>query len=165
LVSRILEGAKEVGAQGEELFLADLKIGECDGCDSCWKSGRCVQDDDMSHLYSRIPDFDAFVFGTPLYWYGPTALMKVFMDRLYWFCGGRNQGRLEGKEAALAIVFEEKDPQAARPTIEMFRLSFSYLKWSFREPLIVPGVGAKGEILKQPEFLERALTLGREMAR
>jgi len=165
LVSRILEGARSGGARCEELFLSDLKIGECDGCNLCWKSGACLQDDDMKDLYPKIPTFDALVFGTPLYWYGPTAVMKTFMDRLYYFCGGKNQGLLEGKEAALVVVFEEEDPKAADATVEMFRRSFDYLKWGFRHPLIVPGVGAKGGILKKPEVLADAFALGQDLGR
>jgi len=32
LISKILEGAKSEGAEGEILFLGDLTIRECDGC-------------------------------------------------------------------------------------------------------------------------------------
>jgi len=96
---------------------------------------------------------------------GPTALMKAFLDRLYYFCGGKYQGLLEGKEAALVVVFEEGNPEAADATVEMFRRSFAYLKWSFRCQLIVPGVGAKGDILKKPQVIADAFALGQDLAR
>lgn len=79
LVSKILEGAKRAGALTEQLNLPDLKVGECIGCNLCWKRGECQQDDDMKHLYPKIAGSDCLVFGTPLYWYGPTALMKGFL--------------------------------------------------------------------------------------
>lgn len=165
LISKILEGAREAGAYCEEILLSDLKIAECDGCNLCWKSGVCPQGDDMEGLYSRLLDFDCFVFGTPLYWYGPTALMKAFWDRLYYYCGGEQRGKIEGREAALVVVFEEEDPQAANATLEMFQRSFEYLKWRLRHRLIVPGVGAKGEIWKKAKEMEEAYTLGQDLAR
>jgi multimeric flavodoxin WrbA len=30
----------------------------------------------MNTLYPTIIESDAIIFGTPVYWYGPTALMK-----------------------------------------------------------------------------------------
>jgi len=165
LVSKILEGAKSAGAWTERLSLPDLKIGECIGCDLCWKSGTCQQDDDMKHLYPKIADSDCLVFGTPLYWYGPTALMKAFLDRFYYYCGGEQQGLLKGKEAVLAVVYEEIDPHAADATLEMFRRSFDYLGMNFRHRLIVPGVGAKGDIWKKAERIEEACSLGQDLTR
>lgn len=119
----------------------------------------------MKDLYPRIPTFDAFVFATPLYWYGPTALMKAFLDRLYYFCGSTHQDLLKGKEAALAVVLEEEDEKAADATVEMFRRSFQYLRWNLRRTLIVPGVGAKGDILKKPKILRTAFAVGQDLGR
>ena len=165
LVSKILEGAKGEGALCEELFLKDLKIEECDGCDACWRAGECQQPDDMRGLYPKINAADCFIFGTPIYWYGPTSLMKSFLDRFYYYCGGAHQGRLRGKSAALVLVFEEEDPGAANATLEMFQRSFDYLGIHLRHRLIVPGVGPKGAIWKKTQTIEEAFALGQSLAR
>lgn len=165
LVSKILEGAKGEGALCEELFLKDLKIEECDGCDLCWSEGDCQQADDMRGLYPKINTVDWFIFGTPIYWYGPTSLMKSFLDRFYYYCGGEHQGKMRGKSAALVLVFEEKDPAAANATLEMFQRSFDYLGIHLRHRLIVPGVGPKGAIWKKTQTIEEAFALGQSLAR
>ena len=36
LVSRILEGARDAGAEAETVLLGDLTVQECDGCHACW---------------------------------------------------------------------------------------------------------------------------------
>ena len=77
LVSRILEGAAAEGAAAETLFLGDLDIRECDGCHICWKGRQCSKKDDMNKIYPKIIQSDIIVFGTPVYWYGPTALRNV----------------------------------------------------------------------------------------
>lgn len=84
LVSRILEGAKKEGAATEIIFLNDLTIRECDGCHVCWKGRKCSKKDDMNNIYPKIIQSDVIIFGTPVYWYGPTALMKGIQ---YSFCG------------------------------------------------------------------------------
>jgi multimeric flavodoxin WrbA len=165
LVSKILEGAKNAGALTERIDLSDLKIGECNGCEACWQRGTCVQDDDMQALYQKISASDCLVLGTPIYWYGPTALMKGFLDRFYLYCGGEQKGKLKGKEGVLVLVFEEDDPQAAEATLEMFGRSFDYLGMSFDHRLIVPGVGPKGAIWKKTERIEEAYILGQNLNR
>ncbi|MFQ5712230.1 MAG: flavodoxin family protein, partial [Candidatus Geothermarchaeales archaeon] len=42
---------------------------------------RCVVDDDMRGIYPKLAGADVLIFGTPLYWYGPTGKMKLMMDR------------------------------------------------------------------------------------
>jgi len=79
LVSTILDGAKAEGADIETLFLGDLDIRECYGCHSCWKGRHCSKKDDMNVIYPKIIQSDIIIFGTPVYWYGPTALMKCFI--------------------------------------------------------------------------------------
>ena len=81
LLSKILESAKDNGATTDLIFLNDLVIKECDGCHSCWKSNECSKNDDMNNVYPMIIGCDVIIFGTPVYWYGPTALMKAFLDR------------------------------------------------------------------------------------
>ncbi len=85
LVSRIAEGAASVAAAVEMVRLGDLHIRECDGCHACWRGRPCSKDDDMRPLYEKIAACDVLVFATPVYWYGPTALMKAFVDRFVYF--------------------------------------------------------------------------------
>jgi hypothetical protein len=95
LVSRILEGAEKQGAAAETIFLNDLNIRECNGCHACWRGKRCSKKDDMRDIYPKIIESDVIVFGTPVYWYGPTALMKGFMDRFVYFNCPENRKKSE----------------------------------------------------------------------
>jgi multimeric flavodoxin WrbA len=49
--------------------------------------GNCVQKDDLSPLLKELKDYDAFVFGTPIYWYHVNPLLKILIDRLYCYYG------------------------------------------------------------------------------
>ena len=164
LVSKIAEGAQAAGAQVEVVRLGELQIRECDGCHACWRGRPCSKNDDMRLLYPKIAASETIVFGTPVYWYGPTALMKAFIDRFVYFNNEANRPMVRGKRAAVAIVLEETHEQTWRPVIEFFEKSLGYLEMKPAGTIVVGGVGEKGAILKQPQRLEEAYRLGAELA-
>ncbi|HVN96082.1 MAG TPA: flavodoxin family protein [Syntrophorhabdaceae bacterium] len=161
LVARVLEGAHEAGAQTETVFLNEARIEECDGCHACWKTGTCKRKDDMNDLYPKIIGSDVIVFGTPVYWYGPTALMKGFIDRFVYFNCPENRTKIRCKRAVLAVPFEENDPDTALPLVEFFNKSLGYLEMSIVGRLIVPGVTVRGEIAKKTDCMREAYELGK----
>jgi multimeric flavodoxin WrbA len=164
LVRRLAEGAASKGAQVDTIWLAGLNIRECDGCHVCWKGRHCSKDDDMLNIYRKIIDSDAIVFGTPVYWYGPTALMKALIDRFVYFNCPDNRARIRGKKACLAIPFEEENPETARPVVEFFEKSLGYLEMNLIGGIIVGGVSARGDILKKQDRLNEAYELGKRLA-
>ena len=166
LAAAVLDGAQEAGLQTEAIALRKLTITPCIGCEKCWQDDRpCIFDDDMTALYEKIRGADILLLATPVYWYGPTTLMKTFMDRLVVL--NRPQGRplIEGKSAVIAVAYEEEGPTAAEPLIRMFELSFEYLKVPLVGRIIVAGVGPKGAVLEKPEALAQAREIGRMLGR
>lgn len=164
LAGRVLDGARDSGLETETVALRKLKIRPCTGCEKCWSKGQpCVFKDDMSLLYDTIAGSDVLLFATPVYWYGPTAIMKAFIDRFVTF--NRPQGRplIEGKGAILVTAYEEEGPTAADPLVRMFELSFDYLGLRFVDRIVVDGVGPKGAVLGKAEALERAYNVGRRL--
>jgi multimeric flavodoxin WrbA len=164
MVLGLLEGAKACGAESEIVFLGDLDIAECNGCLACWKTGRCAKNDDMNKLYDLIALSDAIVFGTPVYWYGPTALMKAFLDRFVYFNCPENRGKVKNKDTALIIPFEEDDPRAADLVIALFEKSFAYLEMNFVGTVIAPGLLHKGEVANKPPVMQQTVELGKKLA-
>jgi multimeric flavodoxin WrbA len=165
LVERLLEGVETEGGVGEMLFLADLTIKECNGCHGCWKTGRCSKKDDMSRVYERIEESDAIVFGTPVYWYGPTALMKGFVDRFVYFNCPENRHGTRGKKAALVVPFEEDDLKTSAPLVDFFQRSLGYLEMDLVGQILVPGVTLKGEVRRKTGPMEEAFELGRRLGK
>jgi multimeric flavodoxin WrbA len=160
LLEKLLEGAKSKGADTEMIILNGKKIIECDGGHACWKTGKCTKKDDMSDFYEIIAASDAIVFATPVYWYGPTALMKAFLDRFVFFNGVNTKKMIEGKSAVVLTALEQDDPKGARLLIEMFRLSLDWMGMKYAGELIAHGVYKKGDILKREDYLKKAYELG-----
>jgi multimeric flavodoxin WrbA len=165
LVASILEGAQKEGAKTEVVFLNDLHIAECDGCHVCWNAKPCKKKDDMNGLYPKIIESDVIIFGTPVYWYGPTALMKGFIDRFVYFNCPENKLKIKGKDSVLAVPFEEENPDTATPLITFFEKSLNYLEMNIAGKIIVPGVTLKGEIVKKNNRMKEAFELGRRLAK
>lgn len=165
LVSRILDGAKEEGAETEILFINDLDIRECDGCHNCWKGRRCSKKDDMNVIYPKIIESDVVIFGTPVYWYGPTALMKCFIDRFVYFNCPENRSKIKGKAAVLAVPFEEDNIKTADLLIRFFAKSLGYLEMKIIGKILSPGVSARGDILKREGVLKKGYQLGKRISK
>jgi len=163
LVSKIAEGAKAKGARVEELFLGDLTVTECDGCHRCWQDSVCSKNDDMLSIYPKISQSDALIFGTPVYWYGPTGLMKLFVDRFVYFNSPANRDKIRGKSAVIAVPFEEETCETAGLLLEFFEKSLAYLEMKLVGKILVPGVSDKGDILQKPEILKQAHELGQSL--
>jgi multimeric flavodoxin WrbA len=98
------------------------------------------------------------VFGTPLYWYGPTAMMKLLVDRLRPFIVSK---KLKGKKAILVVPSEEgKD--ACNALVEMFEASFAYLGVDIIGKIFAKAY-EKAEVEDQPQALKEAFALGESL--
>jgi multimeric flavodoxin WrbA len=165
LAGAVLEGAARAGAETESFALRALRVHPCTGCECCWKRGRpCIFKDDGALLYDAIARSDVLLFATPVYWYGPTAIMKAFIDRLVVF--NRPQGRplIEGKDALLVSAWEETGMEAAEPLLRLFEMSFRYLGLRFIDRLLIDAAGPKGIVRDMPGVLDRAREVGRRLA-
>jgi len=88
LLKKALEGAASQGAETEFIQLNELNMKGCQSCFSCKKRGgksygKCALKDDMTPLYGKIEQADAFFVGSPIYFGAITSELKMFMDRLF----------------------------------------------------------------------------------
>ncbi len=83
IVEPLLEGARQAGAQAEEVFLIEKDIKHCRGCFTCWSKtpGKCVINDDMGGLMDLFLESDYVGLATPVYGMLMTGLLKNFTDR------------------------------------------------------------------------------------
>ena len=157
LVDQILRGSESKGTSIEKLYLYEYEIGPCLDCRKCKKGlCECSLRDEMSHFYPKLENADVIVFGTPVYWYGPSGKMKLLIDRLRPYIAN---GKLKGKKGAIVIPSEE-GPGCCGPVTEMFRMSFECLGMAL-EGCILAKAYEKGEVGKNTEEMERAYQLGR----
>jgi len=83
MLQPLLEGMQEAGVKTELINLGELKINHCLGCFSCWfkTPGECVIKDDVALVLEKMSNADLIIYGTPLYVFAMTGLMKNLLDR------------------------------------------------------------------------------------
>lgn len=88
LVKEALKGAEEVdGVAAEFMSLAELDIkGGCKACYSCKKPFSMElmcrgYRDDVNQIFRKIIEADGIILGSPVYWGGPSGLLKAVLDR------------------------------------------------------------------------------------
>ena len=81
LLSAFLDEVERLGGRVSTLDATQMKVMPCLGCGACERKGYCPQDDDMQAAYPLLRKADLVVLATPIYFYGPTAQLKAFIDR------------------------------------------------------------------------------------
>ena len=161
LIDHILTGAKECGAETAKVILDEHLIHPIRECANCRVNGGCAQEDDALVLIHRVLEADAVAFGTPLYWWGPSAQLKLFIDR--WNCWlAEVKAGFAGKRAVLAIA-QGGELEVARHLVGMFEMIAQHVGLDFGGCVHAIG-GERGAAAQDSEALTRAETLGRWLA-
>jgi multimeric flavodoxin WrbA len=154
----------ESGATAEELDLNKVKINPCQACKSCQKGEKvCIVNDHMKELYEKLSESDVMVLATPVYWWGPSAQMKLFIDRWYAFKAS-NYKQLLGKKVVLILSYHNRDPILAGADLvtRMIKDICSYTGMKF-QGVIHASNDEQGEVLSKPEVLSLARKMGSNM--
>lgn len=85
MLKPLLEGMRSAGAETEMIHIRKLDLEACTGCYTCWvrTPGECVykDKDGMASALESYNTADLVVFGTPLYHFSMSGIMKTFIDR------------------------------------------------------------------------------------
>ena len=81
LCRQFKKGAEEAGHSVEQVYLHDKEIGFCRACYSCFKTGKCFQQDDMAEILEKMEDTDVIVVATPTYFMTMNGMLKTTIDR------------------------------------------------------------------------------------
>jgi multimeric flavodoxin WrbA len=157
MVEAFLTGAKEAGAEVENIFLAKKKIRPCQGCFSCWikTPGGCAITDDMSELLQVFAAADIVVFATPLYVDNVSGIMKNFMDRLIPSANPHFEKDENGQYRH--VMGSDKAPKIAvisncgfpeQDHFQVMRLLFRRIARNFHSDVIAEIYRGGGEILR-----------------
>jgi len=169
LLRQALAGAESAGAEIEYIRLAELKISPCIECNACYKTGRCVIEDDYQMLMQKAIEADRLIFATPIFFMTVSALAKLFIDRCQ--CLWANKYVLKkpliappGRRAMVIAVGGSK----SKKMFDSVRLTMTYfldaLDMHYQANLFVNKIDAKGAIQTHPCAANEAYRLGCELA-
>ncbi len=156
LAKEFARGASDASNNVEIINLKDYDLNYCKGCFACFKIGKCVQNDGMNEIASKLIKADVIVFATPVYFYSVSGQLKVFIDRLV--------PVYEKIKADIYLIATQADSSK-----EMMEKTFEAIRGCSRdcfenciEKGAIYGVGLneKGGAEKNSKYMEEAYNLG-----
>jgi multimeric flavodoxin WrbA len=163
LVDEVLRGAQEAGASAEKVILSDLTIAPCQGCDACLDTGECVHEDDFVELLEKMRQSDVWVLGTPVYWWGPSAQFKTFVDRWYQVAPqDQKEATFKGRRIIAVIPLGDTDAATARHVVGMLTDALEYLETGLFATVVATGVNDRGQVREHADVLAEARRAGQE---
>lgn len=141
LCDEFIRGAKDAGHTVQKISLREKKISPCMACYACFRTGHCVQKDDMAEILEAWQSSDIVVLASPTYFLTMSGQMKVMIDRLL----PKWQG-LGGKDAYV-IVTGHDGRQGLRRAAEDLEVILQNLGCRVREIIYGEHVWQKGEVL------------------
>lgn len=172
LVEKVLEGIEEsILCNTQTVYLHGLKdIHPCMGCGGCEKTGMCVIKDDMIEMYEKIDSADLMFLVSPVYFYGPSAQIKMFIDR----CQARWSRKYllkervrqeDNRKGYLLATAATKGPKVFDASILIAKSYFDTVDIPYGGELLIRSVDERGAFTKNQEEVERALQFGRDIAK
>ena len=141
-----IEKAESLGHTVTRFDAAFLNVGSCQGCETCYKTGKaCSFDDDFNTIAKAIEEADGIVLSMPVYWYTMPAKIKSVIDKFFaFYVTGKNQN----KKCALLSCCEDEDPTVLDGVQMPYEKSIALLKWTSVGEVLVPNVYRIGDIEK-----------------
>lgn len=170
LVSWFAEGARLKGAEIEIVQTAFLKYKSfgCISCRACQKSEKyeCAIDDEAKPVLAKMAKVDVIVMATPLYFYGPSAQLKLIFDRMFSLYKWDNEaGTMQTplKRKIFILIASAYEDIGLNALEKPFKLTAEYTTMKFKS-LLIPNAGESGDIKNKTEIKEKAIALGKKAA-
>lgn len=172
LLKQAVAGARQEGAEVEEIFLRDHKISPCLEIYGCSKTGECVIRDDFQDLLAKVEAGTGIMLASPIFFYSVSAHTKTFMDRCqslwvrkYWLeeqSVGETPEKRKGLFISVGATSGKKLFEGAILTVKYF---FDVLDAGLWKTVLCRGVDCKGEIEKRPDCLNESFEAGRQLVK
>jgi len=111
---------EEQGVQAEDFWLGTRPIGGCLSCRKCAELGKCVMDDKVNEFLEKAPEYDGFVFASPVHFSGVAGAMTAFLDRVFFVVSNADLDFLRLKPAATLVSARRAGTTAALEQLNQF---------------------------------------------
>ncbi|MBN2124617.1 MAG: flavodoxin family protein [Deltaproteobacteria bacterium] len=171
LLGKAVQGAKETGADVEEIVLRDQKMSPCLEIYGCKKSGRCVIQDDFHKVADLILASRGVMLASPIFFYTVSAHTKILMDRCqslwvrkYWLEGTPLGAKDFSRRGLFISVGATRGKRLFDGVLLTVRYFYDAIDTELWRSLLYRGLDLEGDVLKHEEYLEEAYRAGKELA-
>lgn len=168
LLERFLRGASGQGAVIKSFVLAEMEFSPCMECEGLGNNTGCVVNDELQELFPEVDKADVVVLGAPIFFGSLCAQAKMMVDRFQ--CRWRAKEILKldlaqkrKKGVFICVEASERDDflQNAKSIVRNF---FATINAEYSAEIFCRGVDVKKAVLKRPEALHQAESLGKAIA-
>jgi multimeric flavodoxin WrbA len=172
LLDRALSGIDKKGVGIKKLILTDLKILPCTSCQACFKTGKCVINDDMQIVYEDLLAADILLIASPIYFQGPPCRFKCLIDRCQalWARKYILRKRLvrknkKRKGAAIFVCASSGAKNTFVGAVITMKAWFRTLDIEYSKEFLAEGLEGELAALKDKQLLKSAVRFGATMLR
>lgn len=165
IINKILEGMNISRADTTSFCLGQTKINYCLGCKDCYKTGKCIQRDDVDKIMQSIIESDLIVIGSPSYWGDITGQLKVFFDRNTPFSNtNTNEHKLiipPGKKGISVAVRAGTTERENIHIVESIEHYFGHLHITPIGKFSCTGIDTFEDLMNREDYLKNAFEYGK----
>jgi multimeric flavodoxin WrbA len=172
LLREAVRGAREEGAEVEEVVLRDLKMSPCLEIYGCKNSGRCVIQDDFQKVYESLLTSQAVMLASPIFFYAVSAHTKILMDRCqslwvkrHWLKETSSGEGPSARKGLFISVGATRGKKLFDGTLLSVRYYFEAIDCELWKSLLYRELDSEGDVLEHPEYLEEAHQAGGDLVR
>ena len=171
LLDKAVAGARDTGADVEEIFLRNLKISPCLELYGCKNNGRCIIKDDFHGVIEKVMASRGVMLASPIFFYAVSAHTKILMDRCqslwvkkYWIDQipfDQWEPKRKGLFISVGATRGKKLFDGALLSVKYFFDVLDIKTWSshlYRE------LDFEKDVLRHPEYLDEAYAAGKKLA-
>ena len=169
LLKKAIEGARDSGADVEEIVLRDLKISPCLEIYGCLQAGECAIKDDFQMVRDKILNAQGLILASPVFFYTVSSHTKMLMDRFqslwvkkYWVDKTPREQQTNSRKGLFISVGATKGKKLFDGMLLSIRYLFDVLDMELWKALLYRQLDFQDDVLKHPEYLEEAYKAGKE---
>lgn len=161
LLLEAMETARVEGHSMELIYLSDLKINPCQGCNACAAQGVCVIKDDIPKLQEKLRQADRLILAAPIFMMSLNSQTKMLIDRMQTFWALKylhhqslvNPSGFERIGLYLGTAGTKK-PEVFNCAERSIKTLFHMLDLKYAQPCLYSGIDHAGEINDHPTAFE-----------
>lgn len=147
------------GIDTEILWIGNRPVAGCIACGKCRSTGKCIYDDAVNQVSEMLDSVDGLIFGSPVYYGGPSGQIQSFMDRLFY----SSAKKMAGKPASAVVSCRRGGASAAFQRLNMYFQMTNMIVITSQYWNQVHG-NTPEEVLQDAEGLQTMRTLAENMA-